>query len=207
MLYDYLIDVFNSGDFIFLEDIHYKGTPEAIRQQMKALTDQGKIRRFTNGVYYIPEKKWGIELSPSINDYIQKKYVIDRNGNTIGYVGGITAVNQARLTTQMSVDKMVVFTNKATTAMKTIKVKDYTIILKRPLLEITNENYRVLRFLSMLLDSEVYSELRGEEYKAAIRTLVKKEQLDGEKLMKIAAVYPEKIYMSLYKGGVLQYVG
>jgi len=60
MLYDYLIENYKSNTLIFLNEVNYAGTPDAIRQQMKALVDKGKIRRFVKGAYYIPEKMWGI---------------------------------------------------------------------------------------------------------------------------------------------------
>jgi len=105
----------------------------------------------------------------------------------------------------MSDNKMVIFTNKATTAMKTIEVRNYTIILKKPLCEVTNENYKILQFLTMILDSELYSELKGKDYKEAVRSYIRRQQLDGENIMEYASLFPERIYMSLYNGGVLQY--
>ena len=207
MLYKYLVENFKPNNLIFLNEIQYEASADNIRQQMKMLVDQERIRRFVSGVYYIPEVLFGVELAPSINDYIRKKFLIDENNNVIGYIGGLTAVNEARLTTQMSGNKYTIYTNKATTAMKTIKVRDFTLIIKKPICKITNDNYMALKFLTMLLDSELYAELQGKEYVDAVRSYKDRQGLGEDEIMSNAAFYPDKIYSLLYSGGLLKYVG
>ncbi|MDO4178509.1 MAG: hypothetical protein Q4D21_04885 [Phascolarctobacterium sp.] len=207
MLYDYLLENFKTNTLIFLNEIKYAASDDAIRQQMKMLVDQGRIRRYVSGAYYIPETLYGVELTPSINDYISKKFLLDGDGDVIGYIGGLKLVNEARLTTQFAGNKYTIYTNKATTGMKTIKVKEFTLTIKKPICPITNENYLALKFLTMLLDSELYAEVKGQEYISAVKSYRDRQGLDEDAIMTNAALYPDKIYSLLYNGGLLKYVG
>ena len=51
MLYDYIITNYQKDEPIFLAELPGKSR-ESVRQEMKKLTDEGKIERLYNGVYY-----------------------------------------------------------------------------------------------------------------------------------------------------------
>ena len=55
MLYDYLKRAYKNSDPIFLAEIDGY-SKEYVRQEMKRLTDEGKLERLYNGVYYISYK-------------------------------------------------------------------------------------------------------------------------------------------------------
>ena len=52
MLYDYVIENYKQGEPIFLSELPGRSR-ESIRQEMKKLTDEGKIERIQNGIYII----------------------------------------------------------------------------------------------------------------------------------------------------------
>ena len=52
MLYDYIIANYQKDEPIFLAELPGKSR-ESVRQEMKKLTDEGKIERLYNGVYYL----------------------------------------------------------------------------------------------------------------------------------------------------------
>lgn len=56
MLYDYLLTHYNPNEPIFIEDITLSNTRTDLLQKLKALCDTGKIKIFSNGVYYIPKE-------------------------------------------------------------------------------------------------------------------------------------------------------
>ena len=57
MLYDYLKDMYGENEPIFVADIKYGDTPmNSIRQQVKKLTDEGYLKRYDTGIYFIPKK-------------------------------------------------------------------------------------------------------------------------------------------------------
>ena len=51
MLYDYIITNYEKDEPIFLAELPGKSR-ESVRQEIKKLTDEGKIERLYNGVYY-----------------------------------------------------------------------------------------------------------------------------------------------------------
>lgn len=95
--------------------------PVSVRQQIKKLTDDGRLKRFDTGIYYIPQKtifRSGSTLS--VDDVIRKKYLQD-SVNRCGYVGGILFANQLWPTTQVPV-LYEVYTNKAATEYRETKL-------------------------------------------------------------------------------------
>lgn len=67
-LYEYLLKNYKPNEPIFLADLQIEGMSRAnLRQQIKKLTDAGKVKRFDNGVYFLPKKtifKSGSQLPP-----------------------------------------------------------------------------------------------------------------------------------------------
>ena len=56
-LYEYLLDNYKENEPIFLADLQVDGmTRTNVRQQIKKLTDKGKVKRFDNGIYFLPKK-------------------------------------------------------------------------------------------------------------------------------------------------------
>ena len=57
MLYEYLIKNYKENEPILLSDIQIEGMSDVnIRQQIKKLSDDGSIKRYDKGVYFIPKK-------------------------------------------------------------------------------------------------------------------------------------------------------
>ena len=67
-LYEYLLENYKPNEPIFLAELQIEGMSRAnLRQQIKKLTDAGKVKRFDNGVYFLPKKtifKSGSQLPP-----------------------------------------------------------------------------------------------------------------------------------------------
>ena len=102
MLFDYLIEKFGENEPIFFSDISYENYSEIwLKKELSKLCEQGRIIRYERGIYYIPVKTpFGTSvLNP--NKIIEKKYLAN-NGARIGFYTGITALQQAGLSTQMS---------------------------------------------------------------------------------------------------------
>ena len=67
-LYEYLLKNYKLNEPIFLAGLQIEGMSRAnLRQQIKKLTDAGKVKRFDNGVYFLPKKndfQIGVATSP-----------------------------------------------------------------------------------------------------------------------------------------------
>lgn len=83
-LYEYLLDNYKENEPIFLVDLQVDGmTRTNVRQQIKKLTDTGKVKRFDNGIYFLPKKtifKSDSQLAPEKVLELHVKVVDVTNG-------------------------------------------------------------------------------------------------------------------------------
>ena len=57
-VYSYIENNYQPNEPIFLSELNIPGMKAvSVRQQMKKLTESGKLKRFDAGIYYIPKKK------------------------------------------------------------------------------------------------------------------------------------------------------
>lgn len=199
MLYDYLINKYKPGEPIFLADVKITGISDStVRQYIKILCDSGKLIRYENGIYYLPKKsviKGVISLSPyqvAFSKYIEK------NNNISGYLSGYSFANQLGITTQVPVTIDIV-SNNTGTSVKKVFIKNQTIVLRKPRVTVTKDNYLILQFLDLLKDIEKYSELPLAQCKEILKNYILKTKLTLKQLKEYIVFYPDKIYKSLFE--------
>ena len=168
MLFEYLLETYGQNEPIFVSDIRYKDwSTNYIRQQVKKLTDERKLRRYDTGIYFIPKPspfRSGSQLSR--DKVITQKYLTD-NGKLCGYVGGVMFANQLGLTTQVPMICEVT-TNKATNDYREVKLASSVIALRRPRLPVTESNYKQLQLLDLLKDIDFCRKKRETNRKAGL---------------------------------------
>lgn len=203
MLYDYLMENYGENTPIFVSELDIEGLNEStLRVQMKKMTDAGMLKRFDTGIYFIPKKtifKSGSTIS--VMQVIEKKYLKNKD-QVCGYLSGYMLVNMAGLTTQVPVVYEVV-SNNATTDYRKIMINKTRVIVRRPKVLVTNENVRILQFLDLIKDVDVYSEEEGNDLKKRMLEIMKKLDITFSALEPYLGFYPEKIYKNMYKTGVL----
>lgn len=203
MLYDYLMERYGENTPIFISELNIEGLNEStLRVQIKKMTDAGKLKRFDTGIYFIPKKtifKSGSTISAM--QVIEKKYLKNKD-EVCGYLSGYMLVNMAGLTTQVPVIYEVV-SNNATTDYRKVMINKTRVIVRRPKVLVTNENVRILQFLDLLKDVDVYSEEQGDNLKKRMLEIMKKMDITFSALEPYLSYYPEKIYKNMYETGVL----
>lgn len=90
ILYKYLSNHYKENEPIFLADIQIEGmTGTNIRQQIKKLTDAGKVKRFDNGIYFLPKKTmFKPDSQLALEKVLGYKYLRDKD-KRCGYVSGL----------------------------------------------------------------------------------------------------------------------
>lgn len=203
LLYDYLISNYKENEPIFLANIKIEGmTNVNLRQQIKKLTDEGKLRRFDTGIYFFPKKSMfrsGSQLSKE--KVIEQKYLMEVN-KRCGYIGGIMFANQMGVTTQVPMIFEVV-TNKATKDYRETSLANSRVIVRKPRTEVTEENYKILQFLDLMKDIDVIAELTGKELEKRILRYMKEAMINFTMIKPYLKYYPDKIYRNMYETGVL----
>lgn len=204
-MYNYLKELYEPGEPIFAGDIDLPDmTEENLRYHLKKMTDDGLICRFEPGVYYFPKTNILGETLPLSAETVAIHKYIKRMGRRIGYYSGYTLANRMGLSTQVPFVQEIT-SNYAPAAVREITIKNYKYIIRRPVVEVTDENVAVLQLLDCLKDMDKCTE---EEPEACGRVLTKYAQEHAITKKMIDAIiirYPLKVYKAIYETGV-QYV-
>ena len=202
-LYEYLLDNYKENEPIFLVDIQIDGmTRTNVRQQIKKLADTGKVKRFDNGIYFLPKKaifKSGSQLAPE--KVLECKYLRDKD-KRCGYVSGLMFFNQMGLTTQIPMMYEVV-SNKATNDYRETSLAKSRVIVRKPKVPVTEKNYKMLQFLDMLKDVDVYSEVTGKQLQDRLYRYMDDANLSISEMEPYFSYYPDKLYKNLVETRVI----
>jgi hypothetical protein len=201
MLYDYIISNYENDEPIFLSELPGK-SKVSVRQEMKKLTDEGKVERLYNGVYYLSYITiLGTKGKVSMDKFIQKRY-IEVNGQTVGYITGIQLANKYGFTTQ-NPSCYEVCSNEATTKQRKLDIDGRQIIVYKPIVDISDENKTSLQFLDLMSTIDRYSELSGDELRSKLREFVSIIGVDFEQVKRYLSLFPDKVYRNIYQGGLM----
>ena len=201
MIYDYIVENYKKGDPIFLSELPY-GSKDYLRQEMKQLTDEGKLERLYNGVYYLSYPTiLGTKGKVSIERYIEKKYLCV-DGKASGFITGLQLANKYGFTSQ-NPSCYEVCSNEATTKQRKQNIDGNTIIIYKPLAEITNENKSALQFLDLMSNIDRYSELSKDELTKKLKRYVEINKVNFDQTRKYLPLYPDRVYRNIYEGGLM----
>ena len=202
-VYRYIENNYQLNEPIFLSELNIPGMKAvSVRQQLKKLTESGRLKRFDTGIYYIPKKSMFRSGSTlSVDEVIRRKYLTDGE-NCCGYVGGILFANQLVMTTQVP-RAYEIYTNKATTEYRETKLANLRVILRKPYCAIDEKNAVMLQFLDLLKEIVDISEVDGEELTNRLISYMKKKSIGFENMRQFLPYYPERIYKNMYEVGLL----
>lgn len=205
VLYDYLIKRYGENEPILLSDLQIEGITDVnIRQQMKKLSDIGKVKRFDTGIYFIPSIKnmTHTELTLSIEQVIEQKYLLDGK-QRCGYISGLLFAKEIEGLTAKTTSMYEVVTNKATKYFRETSLANVRVIIRKPRAPVTESNYKILQFLDLLKDIDLYAEIEDRALKDCIIKYMKETGLEFSMLEYYFSYYPDKIYKNMYKAGLL----
>lgn len=205
LLYDYLIKHYGQNEPIFLADIQIEGITDVnIRQQMKKLSDLGRVKRFDTGIYFIPSNSniTHTEFTLFMEQVIEQKYLLDGT-KRCGYISGLLFAKEIEGLTAKTTSIYEVVTNKATKYFRETSLADVRVIIRKPRATITENNYKILQFLDLLKDIDLYADIENRELKGCIIKYMKDIRLEFSMLESYFDYYPDKIYKNMYKAGLL----
>lgn len=190
-------------ELFFLADIHDKTmTQAAIKQELLRLTKEGSVRRYSYGVYFIPDKQKS--AAPDTMDAIEMRYI--QNGkNSIGFYTGINFINSITGRRPTVEDKLEIISNKATSGKKSVYMFSKRFILRKPYMTITNDNVALNAFLSYIAMTDLAT-LKANY--ALLSNYIRKEHLGANEVMEATKFFPAKtaskllatdLYRSLWK--------
>lgn len=202
MLYEYLKENYKIGEPIFLADIEIPGiSEENLRYHMKKLTDDGIISRFEAGIYYFPKLDiLGEKIKLSAETVATHKY-IKRRGKRVGYYSGFSLANRMGLSTQVPYT-VEITSNYAPAQVRELIIKNRKYIIRRPVVEVTDDNVTVLQFLDCLKDIEKCAEEDMVVCGRILSEYAKRNAITKKRVDEYIVNYPIKIYKAIYETGV-----
>lgn len=198
MLYEYLHNNYILGEPIFATDILIpEMTEENLRYHLKKLTDDGIICRFEPGVYYFPKTNiLGENVPLSADTVALHKYII-RKGKRVGYYSGYTLANRMGLSTQVPFTEEIT-SNYAPAQVRKIKIKNQEFVIRKPAVEVTDENFMVLQFLDCLKDIDKCAEEDINICGEILTRYAREHKITKSMVDRLIAYYPLKIYKAIY---------
>ena len=196
MINDYIIENYIMGEPILVEEIP-ASSKNYVRQRLKKMVDDGVLARFCPGVFYLQNDNSEFMF----DEYIKKKYLMDE-GSVVGFLCGDNLLFAEGLITKMpnSVD---VCTNKATTYQRRIEVQGHKINIFKPAIEITEDNFEEIRFLSLVLALETSCDINDKKTKLFVAEYIKKHNVNLEIIRDMLPFCLDKVFKDLYLLGVL----
>lgn len=204
MLYDYIVNNYEKDEPIFLAELPVK-SEESIRQEMKRLTDEGKIEKVYDDVYHLSYKTiLGTRGKMSVDKFVRKRF-LEANGKTIGYITGLQLANMYGFTTQ-NPSCYEVCSNEAFDKEEKIYIGGRQIIVYKPVVMISEENRSALQFLDLMSTIDRYSEISGGEFTDKIRAFIDVEGVDFQEVKKYISMFPERAYRNICEAGLVDEV-
>lgn len=203
MLKEYLEETYGYNEPIFLTDLTMNtANTNSLRQSVKRMVKSGTLLRFDTGIYYLPKasrllnKSYLDPLKVIIRKYIQN------NTEIFGYFTGATFANQLGITTQMPAIYEIA-TNKESTKGRLVTIGNQKVRLKRPSLEINQDNATLLQFLEAVSQIDRYAELSDNEIQTTLRAYIAEQKFNRSQLLSVTPAITGFTAKRLIEGGLI----
>lgn len=173
-----------------------------ICKRTSKLCKSKKIVRYERGIYYIPSQTpFGASvLNP--NKIIKYKY-IEKCGKINGFYMGLSALNRYGLTTQVP-NTTEICTNNETSKLRSVKVGNMSVILRKSRTAITNENVDILSFLELM--NSLSMDSFDDEKRDILCSLVQEKGINRQQISRYAPLFPDKAMRNLIESEIIYYV-
>lgn len=194
------IDNYNDNEPIFMNDIKeyvlqniddivdIKQVYNNINVIIYRLLKENKLKSKYRGVYFKPKKTLFGESTISNKDLIEKKFLVDKEGNIKGYIVGAKLYNMIGLTTQVPNITDIV-TNEC--KYHTIFYDNLRVNIYKPKITIDDENYLYLQLLDIIENKDNIN-IETDNFDEIIFNIIDNNKLGFEKLIKYARITNNK---------------
>ena len=129
----------------------------------------------------------------SVEEVIRRKYCYEQSV-LCGYFGAAQLAKQLGLTARESA-AYEEYTNKATTEYRDTMLGDVHVILRRPSVNVTSGNARILQFLDLMKDVADVSDVDDHALKERLVAYMKAYDLTFRSLNQYLPYYPDRVYI------------
>jgi len=187
-----IMDAFDEREPIVrdeIQDVLKIENINTLNQIVSYLVSFGILKRYENGIYYIPSstKKFS-HLKPSLKDVIDKKYLQKNQGIRTGAY----LLYKYKFTSQVS-SFYEILSNNVSIHTRSKHLYDGKVAVSYPPFEINIENSHVLEFLE-LIKYLAYSDYNMEKSKSQLLDILESLGLRKEEIMHYSEYYKGKRY-------------
>lgn len=183
-LYDYLSSRFGKNIlFETSEIVSMRG--DSARMELSRLVKEKRIKRYTTGVYYIPDPRY--KVSANTLKIVEFRY-FGSSKEPSGFYIGENYINSL-FGLEKSQRNISIVTNKATSGRKFITILKHKVALHKPYAPITADNYELNAFLTYITKASI------EDIKKNLTLLtnyVRQAHLSAPDACEILAKFPGK---------------
>ncbi|MBR5970647.1 MAG: hypothetical protein IK016_09935 [Lachnospiraceae bacterium] len=199
MLLAYLKENYTPNEPIFFADIPAEGRSKpALSAELRTLCESGDLCKYDKGVFYLPKKSvLNMPVIPAADTVAHYKYIA-RRGKTYGYYGGNTLANHFGVSTQVP-RKPEIVSNIMTAKVKEVRIGKMTFIVRRPTVEVTNQNVDVLRLLELLKHLEYYMDEEYDDVKDHIREYIDTHSIKKKDVDQYIRRFPLTVFKNYYE--------
>ncbi len=155
-----------------------------LNQMTSNLVTFGILRRYENGIYYIPSSSEKFsKLKPSLKDVVYKKYLQHNQGIRTGSY----LLYKYKFTSQVS-SFYEILSNKVSSHTRSKQLYDGKVIVSYPPFEIHKNNIEILEFLE-LVKHRGRSDYSIEKSMKKLRDVIKEAKFKKEELIRYSEYY------------------
>lgn len=198
--FDYLIDTYGYNEAIISAELSYKNYSRPwIAKAISRLCEEGKLKRFEKGIYYIPTETLLGESKLDPKKVITKKY-INTGTRIIGYYSGITFMNMLGLSTQMP-NILEIYTNNEPSRVREVPVGSQRVILRRSRADINSNNVATMSFLELMnfTDAAFYD----AEKRKIVSDFIVEKGITRKSITECSPFFPDKAMRTLVESEVI----
>jgi len=201
---NHIYQEYGKNEPIFAKDLTMIGrSPSYIRQSLTRLTEQKKIVRYSQGIYFIPkESVYGEKFPLNFNKIIKRKYISEKK-EIYGFYAGTSFKNSIGLTEE-SPSVIEIVTNRESTRGRLVNIGDQQVRIRCSVILINKDNAKILQFLDLMnrMSKEEASSLNKDP---ALKKYLKKSEFKGSDVLEYAGLYPAKTLANIFKCNVFKY--
>jgi hypothetical protein len=191
-IYEIIQKLFNQNQLFSLEDIATRNlSPSTIKEELSRLAKEGLVRRYSYGLYYLPDPS--AKTTPSFLDALAIRYIA-KDGQAFGFFTGRLFLFSSVASVQENNDKIEIMTNKATSNKKLVYVFSHRIVLRKPYVSITQENLATNSFLSYIATTS-FEEI--EQNYSLLANYIRTFHLSANDVIKLIPRFPAKTFSKL----------
>lgn len=205
-LVSYLTSIYGYDSPIFIKDVRIgRKSKSAIREEFYRAYKRGELERKGSGIYFVKSnKEFGSTVS--FEEIINKKFVYKHDCDerfrelfVEGYYSGLTFLNKIGISQQVPAI-LEVTTNYTSSKKRYFSCGNFVAIIRKPKIQITYQNYRILQFLDMF---HFLSMDEVKENKELICEYVRKKQFSKKYLSDYLGLYSTQTIKKIVEGGIM----